>query len=68
MQWISTADRLPDPFSTVILAMHRLDQKGLEVTAGIYLGGDQWRVNGSYKVKNPPFWMPMPEAPEVANE
>ena len=63
MDWISTAQRLPELGQRVIIC--RQKEKGVPYIEQATLGpGGWWKVYGT-NVKQVDFWMPMPQPPEV---
>lgn len=58
MTRIPVSDRLPDPYTPVILC-----RPGGKVEAGVYSPDGWWKIYGT-RTKSVTHWMPMPEPPE----
>lgn len=63
-EWISTKDRLPKPYESVIVARVYKVGEPMRVEAGKLTDGGWWKVFGT-NVKRIAYWMPMPEPPEL---
>lgn len=63
--WISTKDRLPEPFTSVLVNIP-CHAPMPTVYEGFFVSADEWMTccGDSYTMDEVPFWMPMPEAPK----
>ena len=62
--WICTEDRLPEIGKAVIIARVYEAGKPLKVEQAILQPRGWWKVFGT-NLKKVPYWMPLPEPPEV---
>lgn len=62
MEWISTAERLPEIGQPVIIA-REYEKGSLRVEAAKYQENGWWKVYGT-NVRKVAYWMPLPEPPE----
>lgn len=66
-EWISTKDRLPKLYQSVIVARVYEVGKPLLVESGMLKEGGWWKVYGT-NVKKVSYWMPMPEPPDQSGD
>ena len=62
-EWISTKERLPEPYTPVIVARVYEKDKPLKIEQGMLTVNGWWKVYGT-NVKRVLYWMPLPEPPE----
>lgn len=61
-EWISVRERLPEPFTPVIV-YRRGKSGGPMVEQGCYTVNGWWKVYSS-RIKSVTHWMPLPSPPE----